>query len=219
MRHRQVLPDAFDKALEAHWRMAVLFLLTLFIATSAVAQRGVGTTLSPIASIPSSTVTMFAPALTVVNPPVNKTNLFYNIGLVWDAVPSALTTGYRIRYGTNTASAFTNSITTTNTFCTVSNLAFKPTWYFQAFTLYGTNMTEGSNIVQVQPPIEAGFVLSAVFPLYTSTNGVNWITNKIVTLVQTNPPGKMFFRSHLRQMDYQWTNNQIRLKPFASGLE
>jgi hypothetical protein len=164
---------------------------------------------------------MFAPALTVVAPPTPKTNLFYNIGLVWDSVANPLTTGYRIRYGTNVASGMTNFLevssvlTNTATSCTVSNLAFKPTWYFQAFTLYGTNVSEGSNVLPIQPPIEAGFVLSTVFPLYSSTNGVNWITNKIVTLVQTNPPGMSFFRSHLRQLDYQWTNNQIALKPFS----
>lgn len=157
---------------------------------------------------------MFAPALSAVQPPTRATNFAYNIGLTWDAVPHGLTTGYRIRYGTNIGSAFTNTVTTTNTFCTISNLAFRPTWYFQAFTLYGTNISEGSHILPIQPPIESGFVLSTVFPLYTSTNGINWITNKIVTLVQTNPPVNTFFRSHFRQLDYQWTNNQIALKPF-----
>jgi hypothetical protein len=157
---------------------------------------------------------MFAPMLSVVAPLTPKTNLFYNIGLTWDAVPHALTTGYRIRYGTN-VTQMTNAVTTTNTFCTVSNLAFKPTWYFQAATLYGTNQSEWSYAVQVQPPLEAVFTLSAVFPLYTSSDAVNWITNKVVTLVQTNPPGMTFFRSHLRQLDYQWTNNQLVLKPFS----
>jgi len=184
----------------------------LLCATDCFAQRGTGA--NPSAVVVAPAVTMFAPALTVVKPPVNKTNLFYNIGLVWDSVDHALVTGYRIRYGTNAAS-LTNTLSTVNTFCTVSNLAFKPTWYFQAFTLYGTNSSEGSHIVQVQPPIEAGFVLSTVFPLYSSSNLVNWVTNKIVTLVQTNPPGMSYFRSHLRQLDYQWTNNQIRLRPFA----
>jgi len=184
----------------------------LLFALDCFAQRGTGA--NPAAAVVAPSVTMFAPALTVVKPPVNKTNLFYNIGLIWDSVDHALVTGYRIRYGTNAAS-LTNTLSTVNTFCTVSNLAFKPTWYFQAFTLYGTNSSEGSHIVQVQPPIEAGFVLSTVFPLYSSSNLVNWVTNRIVTMVQTNPPGMSFFRSHLRQLDYQWTNNQIRLKPFA----
>lgn len=190
----------------------VMCVVILCVATTVFSQRGTGSNPAAVASAPADT--MFAPALTVIQPPVNKTNLFYNVGLVWDAAPSALTTGYRIRYGTNTAGAFTHSVTTTNTFCTVSNLAFKPTWYFQAFTLMGTNISEGSNIVQVQPPLEAGFVLSAVFPLYSSSNLVNWVTNKIVTLVLTNPPGHTYFRSHLRQLDYQWTNNQIALRPF-----
>jgi len=187
---------------------------TVLGVLSLQAQRGVGTTLTAVAPA-SAPVAMFAPALAAVAPPTLKTNLFYNVGLTWDSVFSPLITGYRIRYGTNTTFALTNSTTTTNTFCTVSNLAFKPTWYFQAFTLYGTNVSEGSNVLPIQPPIETGFVLSAVFPLYTSTNGVNWTTNKVVTLVQTNPPSNMFFKSHLRQLDYQWTNNQIRLKPFS----
>lgn len=201
--------------------VAALILCLCVSVVNGFAQRGVGTTLSPIASSPSPAATMFAPALTVIQPPVNKTNLFYNIGLVWDAVPSALTTGYRIRYGTNTSSAFTNVVDVSRVLtnaatqsCTVSNLAFKPTWYFQAFTLWGTNVSEGSHIVQVQPPLEAGLVLSAVFPLYSSSNFVNWVTNKIVQLVLTNPPASTFFRSHLRQIDYQWTNNQIALRPF-----
>jgi hypothetical protein len=194
-----------------HMGKAIIFLL--MSATCSFAQRGTGANPAVVTAAPAA-APMFAPALTVIAPPTPKTNLFYNIGLMWDSVVNPLTTGYRIRYGTNTLT-LTNNITTTNTFCTVSNLAFKPTWYFQAATLYGTNQSEWSYTVQVQPPLESVFTLSAVFPLYSSANGVNWITNKIVTLVQTNPPGMSFFRSHLRQLDYQWTNNQIVLKPFS----
>lgn len=192
--------------------------LTLLLASTncSFAQRGTGANPAAITAAPAQT--SFAPALSAVAPPAHKTNLFYNLGLVWDASPDAGTTGFRIRYGTNTGSAFfTNTLTLagTNTFCTVSNLAFKPTWYFQVFALSGTTVSEGSNILPVQPPIETGFVLSTVFPLYTSTNAVNWITNKVVVLSVTNPPANSFFRSHFRQLDYQWTNNQIRLKPFS----
>jgi hypothetical protein len=195
----------------------ISLIVLLASAICSFAQRGTGA--NPVAAAPvaaAPVVTMVAPALSAVEPPTPKTNLFYNIGLTWDSAPSVFITGYRIRYGTN-VTQMNNAITTTNTFCTVSNLVFKPTWYFQAFTLYGANVSEGSNILPVQPPIESGFVLSTVFPLYTSTNGVNWITNKIVTLVQTNPPGMSFFRSHYRQLEYQWTNNQIRLKPFSAS--
>jgi hypothetical protein len=198
-------------------RNAFVWKSTLVLLASAIcsfAQRGTGANPVASAAVVVAPVTLFAPALSAVVPPTPKTNLFYNIGLTWDAVPHPLTTGYRIRYGTN-VTQMTNAVTTTNSFCTVSNLAFKPTWYFQAFTLYGSNVSEGSNILPIQPPIEAGFVLSTVFPLYSSSNAVNWITNKIVTLVQTNPPGMSFFRSHLRQLDYQWTNNQLVLKPFS----
>jgi hypothetical protein len=185
----------------------------LLLATTCFAQRGQGILLPALA--PAPVVSLAAPALSAVAPPANKTNLFYNLGLTWDA-PASVVTSYRIRYGTNSAAAFlTNTVNTTNTFCTVSNLAFKPTWYFQAHSLAGTNISEGSNILPVQPPLEGVFVLSTIFPLYTSTNNVNWITNKIVTLVQTNPPGMSFFRSHMKQLDYQWTNNQMALKPFA----
>jgi hypothetical protein len=188
-----------------------LSFVLLASGTRCEAQRG---TMAFVTPSPAPAVTMFAPALSAVTPPTRATNFAYNLGLSWESSFDPRITSYRIRYGTNTTSAFTNTITTTNTFCTISNLAFKPTWYFQAFTLYGTNVSEGSNILPVQPPIESGFVLSTVFPLYTSTNGANWITNKVVTLVQTNPPSNTYFRSHFRQLDYQWTNNQIRLKPF-----
>jgi hypothetical protein len=204
--------------------LCVLSLAVLCLVSGAFAQRGTGSNPAAVTAAPAQTSTMFAPALSVIVPPTPKTNLFYNIGLVWDSVVNPLTTGYRIRYGTNIASGMTNFVVvsrvvtnaaTATESCTVSNLAFKPTWYFQAATLYGTNQSEWSYAVQVQPPLEAVFTLSAVFPLYSSTNGVNWITNKIMTLVQTNPPGMSFFRSHLRQLDFQWTNNQLSLKPFS----
>jgi hypothetical protein len=205
-----------------HMGKAIIVLLASAICS--FAQRGTGSNPAAVTAAPAQTSTMFAPALSVIVPPTTKTNLFYNIGLVWDSVVNPLTTGYRIRYGTNIASGMTNFVVvsrvvtnaaTATESCTVSNLAFKPTWYFQAATLYGTNQSEWSYAVQVQPPLEAVFTLSAVFPLYSSTNGVNWITNKIMTLVQTNPPGMSFFRSHLRQLDFQWTNNQLSLKPFS----
>ena len=207
---------------DIRWGVVALLVLLMSV-TCSFAQRGTGA--NPVAvTVATVSQPMFAPMLSVIAPPTPKTNLFYNIGLVWDSVVNPLTTGYRIRYGTNIASGMTNYLVvssvltntaTETTSCTISNLAFRPTWYFQAATLYGTNQSEWSYTVQVQPPLESVFTLSAVFPLYSSTNAVNWITNKIVTLVQTNPASMGFFRSHLRQLDYQWTNNQLSLKPFS----
>lgn len=190
----------------------IVAIVLLLSGTRLEAQRG---TMAFVTPVSAPAVTMFAPALSAVQPPTRATNLAYNVGLTWDSAPLS-GVSYRIKYGTNIGSAFlTNTVTTTNTFCTISNLALRPAWYFQAFSMLGTNVSEGSNILPIQPPLEAAFVLSTVFPLYTSTNGINWITNKIVTLVQTNPPGMSFFRSHFRQLDYQWTNNQIALRPFS----
>lgn len=91
MRHRQVLPDAFDKALEAHWRMAVLFLLTLFIATSAVAQRGTNIKPEPTIGALALPVPVFRQTVLRWDNPAGASNV-----VSWGLARNAWTNGVQV---------------------------------------------------------------------------------------------------------------------------
>lgn len=91
MRMRQVLPDAFDKALEAHWRMAVLFLIVLcLVSVDAFAQRGTNIKPEPTIGTFALPVPVFRQTVLRWDNPVGASNI-----VSWGLARNAWTNGSR----------------------------------------------------------------------------------------------------------------------------
>jgi len=161
MRHRQVLPDAFDKALEAHWRMAVLFLLTLFISTSAFAQRGTNIKPEPTIGTLALPVPVFRQQYFGWNAPAGSSNKVY-----WGLARDAWTNGSapaisNLRFTNSVGTVFTNAFPWTNGWhyrvtAMVAGVESTPAlWPSNRIggdiwlVGYATNMTQPTNIVKL----------------------------------------------------------------------
>ena len=91
MRHRQVLPDAFDKALEAHWRRGVLCLIVLcLVSVDAFAQRGTNIKPEPTIGTLALPVPVFRQTVLRWDNPLGASNV-----VSWGLARNAWTNGNR----------------------------------------------------------------------------------------------------------------------------
>jgi hypothetical protein len=117
-----------------------------------------------------------------------ETNRPVNVTLAWDASPDPAVTGYRVYFGI-APEQYTNSVTTTATTVTISNLAPRTRYYFAATAFDATGVESDFSNEANWPLPRTNYVTVAVTRRDTLAGPATTLWSQTLT----NPPGDSAF--------------------------